>query len=155
MVLLRRGLLGISISVAVVIAMCFCDLIVVRVQRVQIPFGTHALYSCAGVLCYVAQGSTSAHIPTPPCNPYLLTVGDPRGHPPDTLRSVGRALSGVFYTYIFFGCIRGSRICVKRKQEPGRALAQGGVFSPGATVFRAGVRTICQKRAQGVSREGA
>ena len=54
-------------------------------------------------------------------------------------------------------CLRLSwrRICVKRKQEPGRALAQGGVFSPGATVFRAGVRTICQKRAQGVSREGA
>ena len=36
------------------------------------------------------------------------------------------------------------RICVKRKQEPGRALAQGGVFSPGATVFRASVRTICR-----------
>ena len=31
MVLVRRGLLGISISVAVVIAMCFCDLIVVKV----------------------------------------------------------------------------------------------------------------------------
>ena len=39
-------------------------------------------------------------------------------------------------------CLR--RICVKRKQEPGRALAQGGVFSPGATVFRASVRTICR-----------
>ena len=51
---------------------------------------------------YVVQGSTSAHIPTPPCNPSLLTVGDPRGHPPDTLRSVGRALSGVFSISIYF-----------------------------------------------------